>query len=114
MIASNFGFLYNPSLRLLFYVLMGMAKLFGPLYVLRQFRTRMQLTGLAHCVYAGMVAWSFETLIGMIASVALGLLALVNTYVLCRYPGYRAVLKDVSDEQEKTMRREGFKRGWRY
>merc|ERR1712086_523783 len=66
-IASNFGFLYSPFLRLLFYVLMGM------------------------------VAWSFQTVIGMIASIALGLLALVNTYVLCRYPGYRAAMKEISD-----------------
>jgi hypothetical protein len=83
-IASNFGFLYSPFLRLLFYVLMGM------------------------------VAWSFETVIGMIASIALGLLALVNTYVLCRYPGYRAAMKEISDVQEKSVKREGRKQAWRY
>ncbi|KAL7550712.1 hypothetical protein ACHAWF_013928 [Thalassiosira exigua] len=83
-IASNFGFLYNPFLRLAFYILMGM------------------------------VAWSFNTLLGMIASGALCLLALVNTYVICRYPGYRAVLKEISDEEEKMMRREGRKQAWKH
>eukprot|EP01083_Nonionella_stella_P010487 29844_1 len=83
-IASNFGFLYNPFLRLMFYVLMGM------------------------------VAWTFESIVGYIASGALGLLALVNTFVLCRYPGYRRALKEVSDEQEKTMKREGMKQVWKH
>ena len=83
-IASNFGFLYNPFLRLMFYVLMGM------------------------------VSWSFGTLLGMIASIALGLLSIVNTYVLCRYPGYRKVLKEISDEEEKKLKREGRKAMWRH
>mmetsp|Transcript_20460 Transcript_20460/g.43890 ORF Transcript_20460/g.43890 Transcript_20460/m.43890 type:complete len:123 (-) Transcript_20460:228-596(-) len=82
-IASNFGFLYNPFLRLMFYAL------------------------------CAMVAWSFETLLGVIAAGALGLLALVNTYVLCRYPGYRAALKEISDEEEKMMKREGRKQIWK-
>ena len=83
-IAANFGFLYQPCLRLLFYVLMGM------------------------------VSWSFESLIGVIACAALGLLALINTYVLCRYPRYRAALREISDEQQQSARREGRKRAWRY
>lgn len=83
-IASNFGFLYNPFLRLMFYVLMGM------------------------------VAWSFETLLGYIASAALGVLAFVNTYVLCRYPGYRAALKEISDDEEKKLKKEGRKQAWKY
>ncbi|KAL9186275.1 hypothetical protein ACHAXT_005513 [Thalassiosira profunda] len=83
-IASNFGFLYNPFLRLIFYVLMGM------------------------------ISWSFGSLLGKIASIALGLLAVVNTYVLCRYPGYRAALKEISDEEEKQLRKEGRKQAWRY
>lgn len=82
-IASNFGFLYNPFLRLLFYILMGM------------------------------VSWSFDTLLGMIASVALGALAVVNTWVLCRYPGYRKVLKELGEEEEKKMKREGMKQLWK-
>ena len=82
-IASNFGFLYSPILRLGFYVLMGM------------------------------VAWSFGTLLGMITAGALGLLALVNTYVLCRYPGYRKVLGEVSDEDERRLKREGMRQLWK-
>mmetsp|Transcript_10688 Transcript_10688/g.22663 ORF Transcript_10688/g.22663 Transcript_10688/m.22663 type:complete len:243 (-) Transcript_10688:177-905(-) len=81
-IASNFGFLYNPFLRLLFYILMGM------------------------------VSWSFDTVLGMIASVALGALAVVNTWVLCRYPGYRKVLNELGEEEEKKMKREGMKQLW--
>lgn len=83
-IASNFGFLYNPFLRLMFYVLMGM------------------------------VAWSFGTLLGMISSISLGVLSLVNTYILCRYPGYRKALKEISDEEEKKMKREGRKQLWKH
>ncbi|EED90727.1 predicted protein [Thalassiosira pseudonana CCMP1335] len=74
-IASNFGFLYNPFYRLIFYVLMGM------------------------------VAWSFGTLLGIVASGALMALSLINTYVLCRYPGYKAALKEASDEEEKRLKR---------
>jgi hypothetical protein len=83
-IASSFGFLYNPILRLLFSVLMAM------------------------------IAWSFESLLGTIACVSLLLLALFNTYVICRYPQYRAALKELSDEDEKTIKREARKHAWRY
>lgn len=82
-IASNFGFLYSPFLRLMFYALMGM------------------------------VAWSFNTILGMIAAAALGLLSLVNTYVLCRYPGYRAALKEIGDEEERRLKREGARQLWK-
>jgi hypothetical protein len=87
-IADNFGFLYNPLLRLMFYILMGM------------------------------VAWSFGTLLGMIASMALALLSLFNTYVICRYPGYRAAMKELADKDEKQLKREMnrqiIKRTWRH
>ena len=81
-IASNFGFLYSPFLRLMFYVLMGM------------------------------VAWSFGTVLGAISAVSLCLLTLVNTYVLCRYPGYGRALREISDEEERWMRREGARQVW--
>lgn len=83
-IASSFGFLYNPLLRLLFSVLLAS------------------------------VAYSFETLLGTIACAALSVLALFNTYVICRYPQYRAVLKELSDEDEKVIKREARKHAWRY
>ncbi|KAL7515449.1 hypothetical protein ACHAXN_013516 [Cyclotella atomus] len=87
-IADNFGFLYNPLLRLMFYVLLGM------------------------------ISWSFGTLLGIIASIALAVLSLFNTYVICRYPGYRAALKELADEDEKKMKREMnkqiLKRTWRH
>jgi hypothetical protein len=81
-IASNFGFLFSPFLRLMFYVLMGM------------------------------VAWSFGTVLGAISAVSLCLLTLVNTYVLCRYPGYGRALREISDEEERWMRREGARQVW--
>eukprot|EP00986_Skeletonema_menzelii_P017645 scaffold20909_cov160-Skeletonema_menzelii.AAC.1 len=83
-IASSFGFLYNPLLRLLFSVLLAS------------------------------IAWSFETVLGTIASGALSILALFNTYVICRYPQYRAALNELSDEDEKVMKREARKHAWRY
>jgi len=87
-IANNCGFLYSPMLRLMFYVLMGM------------------------------VAWSFGTLLGLVASIALAVLSLFNTYVICRYPGYRAALKELADEEEKRMKKEMNKqiitRTWRH
>merc|ERR1711983_312817 len=61
-----------------------------------------------------MVAWSFETILGVIAGGALCLLSLVNTYVICSYPGYRAALKEISDEEEKMLRREGRRQAWRH
>lgn len=87
-IADNFGFLYNPLLRLMFYILLGM------------------------------ISWSFGTLLGMIASIALAVLSLFNTYVICRYPGSRAALKELADQDEKRMKREMnkqiIKRTWRH
>jgi len=83
-IASSFGFLYNPFLRLLFSVLLSS------------------------------IAWSFETLLGTIACGALLIIALFNTYVICRYPQYRAVLTELSDEDEKVIKREARKQAWRY
>ena len=87
-IADSFGFLYNPFLRLMFYVLMGM------------------------------VCWSFGTLLGMIASVALGVLSIFNTFVICRYPAYRSALKELADEEERRVRNEMgkqiIKRSWRH
>lgn len=83
-IASSFGFLYNPFLRLLFSVLLAS------------------------------IAWSFETILGTIACVALLILALYNTYVICRYPQYRDVLKELADEDEKVIKREARKQAWRY
>ena len=69
-------------------------------------------------VLMGMVAWSFGTLLGMISSVALAVLAIFNTYVICRYPDYRAVLKELADGEEKRIKRDMNKqiitRTWRH
>lgn len=83
-VASNFGFLHSPSLRFLFYLLMGM------------------------------VSWSFGTVLGTVASATLGTLALVNTYVLCRYPGYARALREIADDEERRMRKEGRRQAWKH
>jgi hypothetical protein len=74
-LASNFGFLYSPFLRFLFYILLGM------------------------------ISYSFESIAGTIAAAALGVLSIVNTFVLCRYPGYAAAIQEICDAEERNMRR---------
>jgi hypothetical protein len=76
-IASNFGFLYNPILRLMFSLLMGM------------------------------VAWSFDTLLGYLSAGALSSTAGWTTYVLCTHPDYGRVLREISDEEERMLKEEG-------
>jgi hypothetical protein len=83
-IASSFGFLYNPLLRLMFSLLLGS------------------------------IAWSFQSILGTVACGALLILALFNTYVICRYPQYRAAMKELSDEDEKVIKREARKHAFRY
>ena len=74
-LASNFGFLYSPFLRFIFYILLGM------------------------------ISYSFESIVGTMAAVALCVLSLVNTVVLCRYPGYGAAIQELCDAEERNMRR---------
>lgn len=83
-IADNFGFLFNSVFRLLFYCLMAM------------------------------VTHSFESILGNVASISLGVLALVNTYVICKYPDYRQAMKELSDEDERKMKKEARKAAWKH
>ncbi len=52
-----------------------------------------------------MISYSFESLVGTIAAVVLCALSLVNTFVLCRYPGYGAAIREICDAEERIMRR---------
>jgi hypothetical protein len=74
-LASNFGFLYSPFLRFIFYILLGM------------------------------ISYSFESISGTIAAAALCVLSVVNTFVLCRYLGYGAAIQEICDAEERNMRR---------
>ena len=72
-IALNFGFLFNSVYRFLFYCLMGS------------------------------VAWSYGSLLGKITAGTLGVVAVFNTYILCRYPTYRKMREKVAEEEDKRV-----------
>lgn len=76
-IASNFGFMYDPILRLMFSLLMGM------------------------------VAWSFDTLLGYLSAGALSFTAGWTTFVLCMHPNHGRALREISDEEERRLKEEG-------
>ena len=73
MIAVNFGFLFDPIWRFLYYFLMAS------------------------------VAWAYNNLFGKIVAAALVAVAIFNTYVLCRYPGYRKVRERIAEEEDKRI-----------
>lgn len=73
MIAVNFGFLFDPIWRFLYYFLMAS------------------------------VAWAYHNLFGKIVAFSLVACALFNTYVLCRYPSYRKVRERIAEEEDKRI-----------
>jgi COPI associated protein len=73
MIAVNFGFLFNSVWRFLFYMLLGS------------------------------VAWSYNQFFGKVVAIAFGAVALFNTFVLCRYPGYRKIRERVAEEEDRRI-----------
>lgn len=73
MIALNFGFLFDAVWRFLYYLLMAS------------------------------VAWAYNNLFGKIVAIALVVVALFNTYVLCRYPSYRKVRERIAEEEDKRI-----------
>jgi uncharacterized membrane protein len=73
MIAVNFGFLFHSFWRFGFYLLMGS------------------------------VAWSFDSIFGRIVSVVFGVVAVFNSYVLCRYPSYRKMREKIAEEEDKRI-----------
>lgn len=72
-IALNFGFLFHSIYRLLFYLLMAS------------------------------VTWSYHNLLGKISAITLGVVAVLNTYILCRYPTYRRMREQIADEEDKRV-----------
>jgi type VI protein secretion system component VasK len=73
MIAVNFGFLFNSVWRFLFYLLLAS------------------------------VTWAYGSIFGRIISIALGVVAVINTYILCRYPSYRKIREKIAEEEDKRI-----------
>lgn len=51
----------------------------------------------------GSVAWSYDNIPGKIVAAGACACALFNTYVLCRYPSYRAVRDKIAEEEDKRI-----------
>jgi len=72
-IAINFGFLFSPFFRFFYYLLLAS------------------------------ITWSYGSFFGLIVSIALVVVAIFNTYVLFRYPSYRAVRERIAEEEDKKI-----------
>ena len=72
-IAMNFGFLFSPFFRFFFYLLLAS------------------------------LAWSFDSIPTRIVSIAIVVVAFFNTYILFRYPSYRAVRERIAEEEDKKL-----------
>jgi len=72
-IAMNFGFLFSPGFRFMFYMLLAT------------------------------LAWTFNNLFGYIVAIAMATVALFNTFVLLRYPSYRAMRERIAEEEDKKI-----------
>lgn len=73
VIAMNFGFLFNSVWRFIFYLILAS------------------------------VAWSFQFLPASAVAIAFIAIAFFNTYVLCRYPGYRKMREKIAEEEDKRI-----------
>jgi hypothetical protein len=49
------------------------------------------------------VTWSYGNLLGKITAITLGVVAVFNTYILCRYPTYRKMREKVAEEEDKRV-----------
>jgi len=72
-IAMNFGFLFNPSFRFMYYLLLAT------------------------------VCLSFKDLFGNILAGALAGTAFYNTFVLIKYPAYRRMRDELAREEDKRI-----------
>jgi hypothetical protein len=73
MIAVNFGFLFNSVWRFIFYMVIAS------------------------------VSWSYDSIPGKIVAGVWAGIAVFNTYVLCRYPGYRSIREKIAEEEDKRI-----------
>jgi len=78
-IAINAGFLFSPYWRFMFYFLMAS------------------------------IAWTYKgtssisKILGPIVTIGLIVVALFNTYVLCRYPSYRQMREKIAEEEDRRI-----------
>jgi len=49
------------------------------------------------------VSWSYKGLLGKITAITLGVVAVFNTYILCRYPTYRRMREKIAEEEDKRI-----------
>jgi len=73
IIAVNFGFLFNSVWRFFFYMVIAS------------------------------VSWSYDSIAGKIVAGVWVAIAIFNTYVLCRYPGYRKIREQIAAEEDKRI-----------
>jgi hypothetical protein len=74
-IAMNFGFLFNPLFRFVYYILLAT------------------------------VCLSFDDIFGKILAGALAAIAFYNTYVLIKYPAYRRMRDELANEEDKRIQK---------
>ena len=51
----------------------------------------------------GSVSWSYDNILGKIVAIAFAVVAVFNTYVLCRYPAYRKLREKIAEEEDKRI-----------
>lgn len=73
MIAVNFGFLFNSVWRFIFYLVLAST------------------------------CYSWNGILGSIMAYVTAGVAVFNTYVLCRYPGYRRMREKIAEEEDKRI-----------
>ena len=74
-IAMNFGFLFNPLLRFVYYILLAT------------------------------VCLSFDDIFGKMLAAALAGIAIYNTYVLIKYPAYRKMRDELANEEDTRIQK---------
>jgi len=72
-IAMNFGFLFSPFWRFVFYILMAS------------------------------ISWQYNNILGRIGALLLLGSAFFNTYVLWKYPNYRKVREKIAEEEDRRI-----------
>lgn len=72
-IAMNFGFLFHSIYRFIFYLLMAS------------------------------VVWFYQGILGYITAGVLAGVAVLNTYILCRYPTYRRMREKIAEEEDRRI-----------
>lgn len=49
------------------------------------------------------VCWSYDNLLGLITAILLGVVAVFNTFILCRYPTYRKMRETIAADEDKRI-----------